>query len=527
MATARHIMEIMIRIVDKFTKPINDLNKGLDKSNKQVKNLDSAIFGFGMSMLFGGGAIKKFFDTLNRSVWKTWKDIIDVEDEFFQKTQQLTAAWEFFKFSLFDALSQSTLFIGLIDAAIQLINWFGKLSDETKIAIVIFAILGTMIATVMMLGGQAVLLFIGIIGGLKAVGIASILPIVGYLLVMIGASVILFAIWSSGLDTNHKKFLTLVAVIAAVIAGMVIFGGVALSVLLVAVGALIAVLAAFWIYRDEVVRGLQVMWASYKWMFNVVKVGWSGLIRTLILEWSLFKTTLSLGWNFLKLGWMDFVNGFVDGFIGGINIVIGELEKFVNSLIDIRIPYYSFNQKGIAYYEPFRGASISLSRASTTSPFSEEDVSGVENDMLKDIEKIGGITTQLFDMPEIIAGNLAGAFQEYLDDLVGIQIEYEQKKAEDENSMFESISDGFESLGGMLDQFIENRQEDVEKQGEQVEEQKKTNDFLSIVSDLLEQNNDITESNGEASVSELKSHSDLLNALRDESIALYGSPKTG
>jgi len=154
------LMLNIIATTNQAMKPINDVNKALEDMTKKTTIQRGAVVGLGMAFLFGGMAMNRFFGTALRGIWNTYKEIIDVNDQFFQATQRLNAAWTFFKFSLIDALSQSPLMMNLLEMLIQFINWLGQLGPDTKIAFVEFLIGGWAATKMLSLLGQAIL-FIG------------------------------------------------------------------------------------------------------------------------------------------------------------------------------------------------------------------------------------------------------------------------------------------------------------------------------------------------------------------------------
>jgi len=87
-----------------------------------------------LSILFLGMQMQRTFGGFLRSITNTFLKAGDNTSALSQSTTRLGAAWEFFKFSLFDALN-TPFFISIIDGVINLIDWFSQLPVEVKIAI--------------------------------------------------------------------------------------------------------------------------------------------------------------------------------------------------------------------------------------------------------------------------------------------------------------------------------------------------------------------------------------------------------
>jgi len=152
------VLELLITVKDAATAPLKKVQSQLKGVSDMLNKNTGASMGFGLGMIFGGMAIKRYADTAWRAMWKVYTDIIDVHNAFFQKTQELSAAWMFFKFSLIDALSQSSLFMSLVDWLIQLVDGFNRLSPPTKTFIGLMVLLGIIVGSVMMFFGQMFML---------------------------------------------------------------------------------------------------------------------------------------------------------------------------------------------------------------------------------------------------------------------------------------------------------------------------------------------------------------------------------
>ncbi len=122
-----------------------------------MKGLQNAMLGVGLSMLFTGMAIKRFTDTALMAIFNTYSMALGEQSEFAQKTNELRAAWEFFKFSLMDALVATGVFDYLLQKVLVLLNWFRGLNDEQKAFWGKLLIFGSIAGGLMMILGQTVL----------------------------------------------------------------------------------------------------------------------------------------------------------------------------------------------------------------------------------------------------------------------------------------------------------------------------------------------------------------------------------
>jgi len=103
--------------------------------------------GSALSTLFFGMAIKNTFEGALKSIFGGYKKIIPASSEFNKSTTRLSANWEFFKFQLADALTQSPLFQKFIGYTIELVQSFQKLPTAMKEGIVWAMVLGAVLGS--------------------------------------------------------------------------------------------------------------------------------------------------------------------------------------------------------------------------------------------------------------------------------------------------------------------------------------------------------------------------------------------
>jgi len=140
-------------------KDITELGKTADKSFKTMRG---GLMGLAFGALFMGMAMNRAIGSFIRKTFDAYKMVGTENTIFAQKTNELSAAWEFFKFSLIDALNQSSMFITLIDLVIKLVNWFGKLDEGERTMLAMSTAIAWVITKIISLGGSIALFVIAL-----------------------------------------------------------------------------------------------------------------------------------------------------------------------------------------------------------------------------------------------------------------------------------------------------------------------------------------------------------------------------
>jgi len=96
-----------------------------------------------LSIMFGGMALMRVFGGVLRSIKDTFLKAEGDTSALTESTTQLNAAWEFFKFSLFDALN-TPFFLRILDGIKGTIDSFSQMKDGVKIALV--SVIGSLAA---------------------------------------------------------------------------------------------------------------------------------------------------------------------------------------------------------------------------------------------------------------------------------------------------------------------------------------------------------------------------------------------
>ena len=146
---------------DKTGKAVDALGKKMVLGRKNINAMRKSVKLFDMSqlsLLFGMMALKNAIGGFLKSAVTSYNRATDESSAFRKETNKVTAAWEFFKFSMIDALSKSELFKVLITVLVQIINWFNKLTPTTKMFIFIGLAVLFVAATIAFLVAQVRLL---------------------------------------------------------------------------------------------------------------------------------------------------------------------------------------------------------------------------------------------------------------------------------------------------------------------------------------------------------------------------------
>ncbi len=221
----------------------------LQKQTLLMKNIRRTMLAVGLAFLFAGMALKRVFQTALRSLFTTYIEIINVNDQFFQKTQELKASWTFLKFSIMDALGNSDLVIGFIDAVINLANWVAGLSEGWRRFIAIAMIGGFLIGGALMILGQIILFLLApvqLLFVIMAVGalpvVIAMLAIVAVFLILVVVIIALALIWKSKMSIAMKIVLSFIIIVVALVAIFLILGvSVSLPWILLIAGVALAI----------------------------------------------------------------------------------------------------------------------------------------------------------------------------------------------------------------------------------------------------------------------------------------------
>jgi hypothetical protein len=267
---------------------MDNFGRSVDVASVNMNKLRKSSWRFNMNMLtlmFGFMALQRILNQFGKSAISTYQKANDDTQGLGKSTWQLQAAWEFFKYSLVDALTQSPLFQMLVQWLVQIVQWFNKLSPTAKSIIA---------------WGLAVLFVISTIGVLFAV----FQPLISFLLT--------FVPWVSTL----------------------LVGGLGAAFWWVA--AIVAIVVALWItdlggFREFVTQTLGIIWLTFKTIFMSI---WK-LVKYVIdfivaIFHGDFNKALEIAWNFLK----ELTALFLKALLGIGAIIVNTLKFAWNLALD-------------------------------------------------------------------------------------------------------------------------------------------------------------------------------------------------
>lgn len=242
----QNVMQILVLVKNEYTKPLNEARKLVENIERAARKTQMALMSVGFSFLFTGMALKRFFEGMLRGIYNTYQLATDETSEFDVLTNRLIANWEFFKFTLMDALLQTGLFQFFINTLIGIVQWLSQLSPQTKSFLMTVITFGLVASTVMMILGQAFLFIIGL-AALKYLGVGLVSGVVGLMIAVLMLVGVLTMVTSETGEIDKKMMgLALVTFPAAMYAALKLgaIWPLIVSGWLFAIGALIIVFDA-------------------------------------------------------------------------------------------------------------------------------------------------------------------------------------------------------------------------------------------------------------------------------------------
>jgi hypothetical protein len=150
------------QIIGNIDKRIAKAKQTAGGFDKQFKFIQGTMLGVGLSFLFTGMAIKRFFQGILTSLFQTFLQVEGQTGPTNEALAELQALLEFVKFSFIDAFVDTGLLDVWINRIETLVNWFNNLSTETKGVIISFSVWGLVLGTILMVVGQVTLGFLGV-----------------------------------------------------------------------------------------------------------------------------------------------------------------------------------------------------------------------------------------------------------------------------------------------------------------------------------------------------------------------------
>ena len=157
--------------------------KTVEKAFKKAKDEARRFRSEFLSLMFFGMAMERVFGGLLRASFQTFNKMTEGTNKASHAANRMIAAWEFFKFSLFDALLRSNLFQMLVDSVVALADWFSNLSDETQELIAKTMLWGMILGAILTVVGTLAMGF---------AAISSVFGLLGKIVSFVGAVIAYF-----------------------------------------------------------------------------------------------------------------------------------------------------------------------------------------------------------------------------------------------------------------------------------------------------------------------------------------------
>lgn len=260
-------------------------------TRKDLKGITKASRIFQMSNLsgmFAMMAVQRAMGGFLTSAINTYKKVNEEGGAFTEQTNKLSAAWEFFKYSLLEALGNSEIFQKIVGFLVEMVNKFNSLSESQKamIGLVAFAIL--LASTLGMVVFQTLLFTtsFGISGAVVVAIVMGIIAILMGLFLIIKGIIEIQRAWGEDWKAVAIGIIKVIQGIALVVAGVaLLMGGWIVGLVAVAVWAVLEI--AKWAIEnwDKIKEGwfnmvafLKVALVSFKYFFwevinNIVNFG--------------------------------------------------------------------------------------------------------------------------------------------------------------------------------------------------------------------------------------------------------------
>lgn len=222
---AKEIIGQMGVTMDKMKGPIDAFGKKFEYSAKAARKAarDTERFKMHMlSVLFLAMSLQRALIGLGRAAVTTFQTARGDIQGLGESTWHLQAAWEFLKYSIVDAVTQSSIFKIFVDTLLAIVNWLNKLSPQTKVLIGIafaLSLVGTfaifVIAQLSLMTAAGWMAFgiiaVGAIGAVIAFGlILSIIEDIRKLVTLWGED------WEGFFETLTRALLKLVVLVGVV-----------------------------------------------------------------------------------------------------------------------------------------------------------------------------------------------------------------------------------------------------------------------------------------------------------------------
>jgi hypothetical protein len=243
------VFDLSTKKADKKFEEIDDrlkkINATMIDTRKAVAGeLNNILMSAGLAFLFTGMAIQKFFQGALTSIISTYMQVEGQQGAVSEGLYELQAAWEFFKFALFEALKETGIWDNFIKGITDFLKWLGDLPAPVLTFIAVLLVLGVVFGFIMSFVGQVMLFILGLL----ALWEFGLLPVLGIIVLIIAAVATLAMIWMSDMSLAEKILWSIVLVLT-VIGIILLFTAGLPGLIVIAIAAVIAIILVF---KDQI-----------------------------------------------------------------------------------------------------------------------------------------------------------------------------------------------------------------------------------------------------------------------------------
>lgn len=327
---------------------------------KTFRNVQRLMLSTGLSFLFTGMAIKRFFESMLRSLFDTFLMVEGEGGIVNNKVNELKAAFWALQAQFVEAADKAGVLDKWKDRIEGILGWFEKLSDKQKATFVDMSINAAIAGSSLMVIGQVGL---GLIGVMAALDVAMAPVSLSFMII----GVLAYTIYKT-IDGDLNPILKIFVVTLGLIAAAMIvctLAEIGLTLPLLVIIAVVALIIASIIVLSKELGGLKNM---FKWVglgiaeifiavLETVELAIIGIIKLLnlipginITEPEIYKTTKKLREQQKKIGWTGGASGSWEetGGVTGTNPFMEQYAKSSGEIINnITVQGDVYGQEGI------------------------------------------------------------------------------------------------------------------------------------------------------------------------------------
>ena len=254
-----------------------NFHSNMGKSKKAVGGMNSAMMGFGLSMLFTGMALKNFAQNVIKTLGNTFMLLADEMNMGVARTLELQAATQYLKFILFDTFANTDMYANFVEFIVNAVNRvseFVQLHPKLTQMIAVFLGIGIVLGGVTMVLGQMALLAVGL-----QIGLGTLIMI---LIILASVIALVFLIFTTNISDTWKfvlvlgtVFIGLIAILA--LAGMKM-GWLGKMIIWLSKNPLVLIILTLVILANQV----EALGGGFKGFWNLVKAVFAGIAKIVV-----------------------------------------------------------------------------------------------------------------------------------------------------------------------------------------------------------------------------------------------------